>query len=102
MTEASPFRDNGPFHSAEQARQQFQATSSGIPGGTDFTHSLCLGEAILGTRITVSPYEDEIRRTLGMVLPTEAIQVIAGWIIRAFLAGIDIGEVQTATTADEQ
>jgi len=89
--EPTPVRDNGPYLEDGQARAQFDAVAFGIPtpttGHLAGVSSLVLGEALLLTGVQVSPFEQDQRDALARQLDPQTVQVIAGWIVRAHLAG---------------
>lgn len=88
-TEPSPYRDPGPYQSTKQALQQATAilhdiTQLQAPGAAG---ELLLMEALTLTGVQVSGWEDVQRLDLVRALPLETVQTIAGWILRAHLAG---------------
>ncbi|MDG4756202.1 MULTISPECIES: hypothetical protein [Micromonospora] len=89
--EPSPLRDNGPYTSHEQTRSQFAAVAYGIPTRTsdDLTgiSALVLAEALLIAGVDTSDYEQAALAAIARQLDPEMVQVIAGWVIRARLAG---------------
>ena len=91
--EPTPLRDNGPYRDRAQARAQYDATAYGIP--TTSTAELAamsevtLTEALLLAGVQPSRFEAEVRAALTRQLDPDEIQVIAGWLIRAHLAGAD-------------
>ena len=90
MIEPTAIRDNGPYRSADQARAQIDATLHGIPEAhtaPGFAGELILMNALLMTGVQISSWEDVQRQSILAAVPTEAVQVIAGWIVRAFLLG---------------
>lgn len=93
--EGNPMRDNGPFLDADQARAQFAAVTYGMPGvrsGSSLGSQLVMGEALTVTGLLVSGYESDEMVRLCVDLPAETVQVIAGWVIRAWLSGRDAAE----------
>lgn len=89
-TEPSPFYDPGPYESAEQARAQVAASTHGIPAtqvAPAFAGELVLMEALLRAGVRVSPWEGSVRDEIIRTMGPAAAQVIAGWLIRAHLAG---------------
>ena len=87
--EPTPIRDNGPYLSHRQAREQFAAIIHGIPIATDGDLSglsaLVLAEALQAAGVETSDYENGQRDAIARLVDPEAAQVIAGWIIRARL-----------------
>jgi hypothetical protein len=93
--EPSPIRNVGPFESADEAHAQASAATYGIPSGDavpGFAGELILMEALMLGGVQVSAYEDIERATLVRMISPEVAQVIAGWVIRAHLAGIEEGQ----------
>jgi hypothetical protein len=90
--EPSPIRNVGPFESADEARAQVEANMFAIPQAhtaPGFAGELVLMESLMMAGVQVSAYEDVERATLVRMISPEVAQVIAGWILRAHLAGID-------------
>lgn len=88
--DGNPVRDNGPFVDAAQARAQFDAAATGMPAHatvTTLAAQMVIGEALLMTDVFPSGYESDELVRMAVELPVESIQVIAGWVIRAWLAG---------------
>jgi hypothetical protein len=88
--EPSAVRDVGPYESAAQARTQLAATTYGIPAANaspGFASELVLMEALTMGGVPVSGWEDVQRGEIIRALDPEMVQVIAGWILRAHLAG---------------
>lgn len=83
-------RDNGPYLDADQAHAQFAAATHGLPGvrsGSSLGSQLVMGEALMMTGTLPSGYESDEMVRVCVDLPPETVQVIAGWVIRAWLAG---------------
>lgn len=92
--EPSPIRDNGPYRNADQAMKQFAAQTFGIPGPDRVHIGLVIREALLLTGLDLGTafeldYLGEYLRA-NRLDPVFA-QIIAGWIIRAHLSGMDKG-----------
>lgn len=88
--QGNPMRDNGPFLDADQAHAQFSAATHGLPGvrsGSSLGSQLVIGEALMMTGALPSGYESDEMVRVCVDLPPETVQVIAGWVIRAWLAG---------------
>lgn len=88
--EPSPRRDVGPYQSQEQARAQVAASTFGIPAALaapGFAAELVLTEALMMGGVQVSGWEDIQRQEIIQRLDPETAQVIAGWVLRAHLAG---------------
>src|SRR5205085_9874413 len=83
-------RDVGPYESREQAAAQVQAVTFGVPGtgqAPGFAGELVLMEALMLGGVQVSGWEDVQRQEIVRTLDPEVVQVLAGWIVRAHLAG---------------
>lgn len=87
-------RDLGPYESVEQARAQVEAVTYGLPGewAPGAKGELVLMEALTMAGVQVSAYEDVERDTLVRMVSPEVAQVIAGWLLRAHLAGRAIND----------
>jgi hypothetical protein len=87
--EPSPFRDNGPFESEQQALAQFGAQVVGIPLPAVGLISMTLREALMLAGVEPSDYEWQAIENsilhLGITPPQAA--VLSAWLIRAHLAG---------------
>jgi hypothetical protein len=94
MSEPTPIRDNGPYESADQAREQWGAVTFGIPraegpAGEAALSGVVLSEALMIAGVQPSEYErDALAELAGSVCPAVA-QVVAGWVIRARLVGAE-------------
>lgn len=86
-------RDNGPYPDQAAARAQFAALAHGIPtpttGDLSAVCSLVLGEALLMAGVDVSDFETDQRDSIARQLDPHTVQVIAGWLVRAHLAGVN-------------
>ncbi|WP_433304784.1 hypothetical protein ACQP2F_16235 [Actinoplanes sp. CA-030573] len=85
-------RDLGPYQSADQARAQLTAIIQAIPAAErdlSVAGEVVLVEALLLVGVTMSGWEDAVRQRIVHSLPPEAAQVVAGWLLRAHLAGAD-------------
>ena len=93
--EPDPRRDVGPYPGMAAARAQYAASAHGIPvadtAGLAAVSAMVLAEALLLASVTVSEFETAERDALGRQLDPHTVQVIAGWILRAHLAGTGIG-----------
>jgi hypothetical protein len=92
MSEPTPIRDNGPYDSAEQAIKQFLAQTHGIPGTPDELSGVVLREALLLAKVDLGAFfELEYMSTFLKAAWGDPVmaQIIAGWIIRAHIAGRD-------------
>jgi hypothetical protein len=81
-------RDIGPYYSPEQARRQFDGMAYGMPEGDTAKH-LAFNDGLMLTGLydLLSPYEETVKRDLLKGASPETIQVITGWLIRAFMLG---------------
>jgi hypothetical protein len=88
----TPIRDNGPYDSAEQAIKQFLAQTHGIPGTPDELSGVVLREALLLAKVDLGAFFELEYMSVFLKAawgdPVMA-QIIAGWIIRAHIAGRD-------------
>lgn len=91
MTEPGWRRDVGPYRTAEQALAQRDATTYGIPGGETIGNLTVLGEALMltGVRPPAVGYEAHVMNAVALDLPPAMVQVLAGWLFRAWKAGAD-------------
>jgi hypothetical protein len=91
--EGNPVRDSGPFVDSDQARAQFDAITHGVPVTTmqdlHGLHDLVLIESTVVAGVELSTFERDTLGRVGEVCDSETVQVIAGIIIRARLAGRD-------------
>jgi hypothetical protein len=92
--EGNPMRDNGPYLTTDQAAAQFDAVSFGVsfavpPGAlsADTARALVLFEALLLGDVAPSDFERLVITQLSQTCGSVTAQVIAGWIVRAHLAG---------------
>lgn len=86
LGEPSPVRDPGPYASAQQALEQVNATTYGIPHADTLASGLVLREALLLGGVTLTEYETHALDTLADQLDPATAQVLAGWVTRARLA----------------
>ena len=87
--EPSPIRDNGPYLSSAAARAQFDAVAFGVPGDPAAAAGLVLSEALLMGGVQPTEFEAGVLVDLGRRLDPATVQVLAGWVVRAHLAGVD-------------
>jgi hypothetical protein len=93
MTTAEPtaIRDNGPYVTAAQARAQFEAETFGIPAETvadiRAMAEMSVRNALLMTGVEISECEAGYLASIVRATDVESAQIIAGFIVRAFLAG---------------
>lgn len=89
---SSPWRDNGPYADEAQALRQVGRSTSGIEPNRFREVDAILGEAL--ALACVEPSEFEMDRVLQELedehgrVDAAALQVIAGWVIRAHIAGV--------------
>lgn len=87
--EPTPWRDNGPYETAGQARKQFSAATHGtdaVMTQHDQVH-IVIREALMIAGVTPSIYEAQwLADACGDgQIGVEQAQIIAGWLIRARL-----------------
>lgn len=94
MTEPSPFFDPGPYETKQRAADQVAAIMYGVPAevteqttAAGFVGELVLMDALLRAGIQPAGWEDVARQEIARTLPPEVVQVVAGWVVRARLAG---------------
>lgn len=90
--EPTPMRDNGPYKSAEQARAQFDAVAFGLamantPHGRRVLARMAVDEVLVATGVQLGDFDDVVLEELAGVLSPEQAQVVAGWVVRAWLSG---------------
>lgn len=89
-----PIRDNGPYLTADQAAAQFDSVSFNVPPGAlsgAEARGMVFFEALLVTGATPSDFERLVVTQLSRTCNSVTAQVIAGWIVRAHLAGRETG-----------
>lgn len=103
MSEPTPFRDNGPYQSADQAMQQFAAVTFGVPLNTTEKTLMVLNEALLLTNARPSAFESEYLRVFQEERGLDPLvaQILAGAIIRAYLTGMNDGAVLDGQSTHE-
>lgn len=84
--EPTPMRDNGPYASIGQVRQQVSNVIFGMPPGLDLP-AMLIREALMIAGVDLSEFEEEFAQQAGLMMTAEQAQVIAGWLIRSHLAG---------------
>lgn len=81
----SEIRDNGPFHSPDQAMKQWASWSRNMPLPMADTVNVLLAEVAMMTGVKPTGFEREYLSAAE--LDPIAAQVVAGWIVRAYMAG---------------
>ncbi len=97
MTEPDPRRDVGPYPDVAAALKQFAATTYGIPGSTVDHSRVVIREALMLGRVELGGYTEV--EYLDKYLDLHGadpimVQIIAGWIVRAHLAGQQMAQKQ--------
>lgn len=87
--EPTPHRDNGPYQSSDQAMEQYEAVTYGVPGGSQTRMIMAMREALLIAGVKLPEYEISVVTTISARVQPDVAQVIAGWIMRAHLAGLE-------------
>lgn len=89
--EPSLFRDVGPYADEQQALRQVGRTTFGVEPGRFRELDAVLGQALLAANVQPSEFEmdrlmQELEDEHGRV-DAAALQIMAGWVIRAYVAG---------------
>ena len=84
--EPSPIRNNGPYESRGAAEEQVKAATFGIPGSNQDKVVLLLREALMLTGVQISEFEESSINHISQFVHPISAQVIAGWIMRAYLS----------------
>lgn len=89
MAEPTPIRDNGPYDSERAALAQVEAVLFGLPATAADAHGprMVLLEALMASGVELSPYEQRATAELALLTTPGLVQVVAGWIVRAHIAG---------------
>lgn len=96
MTEPTPRRDPGPYRTSDQARAQFEAITYGIPGDRERLAVMAICEALAIARVGLTEYERDALAELADLVGPETCQVIAGWVLRAYVGAVERDSPATA------
>lgn len=105
-TEGNPMRDNGPYHTRDQVRTQFDVLTAGIPVPSDDVanglHEMVIREALMIAGVQLTEFEAASVTWIARQCGPEEAQVLAGMIVRSWLAGRSDIESGPGDTRREQ